>query len=198
VAYPMTADGLQSFLTYLADKGLVPSNSAGGIKTACDKVFSALDEGERNSIAAISPEEAVRRFMNKNPGTLSPDSAAVYQSRIQRALRMLNDFNSNPAGFKVQGSKKPASEAGVPSKSGGAKKSEAPKRAQLIEQREPAVAPSAQQVPCASTPGASVSLSFPLRETFMAQFILPRDLTAKEAKKLARYLEVLAVDFESS
>lgn len=195
MAYPFTADGMQQFLGYLQAKGLVNPNSIGGIKTACDKVFSALDENERNNLANLDPAQAVQRFMNKNPGLLSPDSATVYNSRVQRALRMLTDFNANPAGFKVQGAKKQNGDTTTDEKPSTTKKSVVNKNVSTASKpASPATHHPSAMMPVTN----SVSLSFPLRAEFMAQFILPKDLTTKEAKKLAAYFEVLAIDFEPS
>jgi hypothetical protein len=195
MAYPATADGMQQFLTYLQAKGLVNPNSIGGLKTSCEKVFSALDADERNNLGGLDAEQAIQRFMNKNPGVLSPDSATVYLSRVQRALRLLSEFNSNPTGFKVQSAKKPNGDSGGAKKPASAKKNSSGASKSSAPLTQPIhTAP----VQSHSHAGSSVSLTFPLRPDFMAQFILPKDMTTKEARKLAAYFEVLAVDFEPS
>lgn len=192
MAYPQTANGMRDFLTYLQDKGLLSLGSAGGIKTACDKVFSALDTDERNNLATIDPEQAVHRFMNKNPGVLSPDSANVYLNRVQKALRLLKEYNANPTSFRVSSPKKSNGGVQTEKKTPPEKNKKTTSTALSTASSETYRAQDTNQVAVSS----SVSLTFPLRTDFLAQFILPKDMTTKEAKKLAAYFEVLAIDFE--
>jgi hypothetical protein len=106
MAYSMTANGLKDFLGYLSEKGLLNANSAGGMKTACDKVLSVLSEEERNDLGSLDIDLAIQRFMNKNPNALTPDSASVYRSRISRAISLLADFNANSTGFRIQSARR--------------------------------------------------------------------------------------------
>jgi hypothetical protein len=39
-------------------------------------------------------------------------------------------------------------------------------------------------------------MPFPLRPDFLAQLVLPRDLTADEAKRLSAFITALVVDFK--
>ncbi len=194
MAYPQTANGMRDFLTYLQDKGLLSLGSAGGIRTACDKVFSALDTDERNNLATLDPEQAVHRFMNKNPGVLSPESASVYLSRVQKALRLLKEYNANPTSFRVSPPKKSNGGMQVDKKTPTDKDKKTTSSVASPISSESHRAQDTNQVAVSS----SISLTFPLRADFLAQFILPKDMTTKEARKLAAYFEVLAIDFEPS
>jgi hypothetical protein len=195
MAYPVTADGMKDFLNYLASKGLINPNTVGGIRSACDKIFSALDQDECNNLAEIDVDHAVTRFMNKNPNVLSPESATVYKSRVSKAIKLLVDFNANPAGFRVQSPKKINGNVGEKKSFAEYKptKNLTEKATQRSQSNE------ASKVNAEEDKHQNrVSLSFPIRPDFMAQFILPKDMTTKEAKKLAAYFEVLAIDFEPS
>ena len=191
MAYPATADGMQQFLGYLHTKGLMNANTVASLKTACDKIFSALDADERNNISSLDANQAVQRFMNKNQGALAPNSAAVYKSRVQKSLRLLSEFNSNPTGFKVQDAKKSNGE-GFEKKPNAIKRTGKTDLKSTKTETHPISTPSQTSTAVSN----SVSLTFPLRADFMAQFILPKDMTTKEARKLAAYFEVLAIDFE--
>jgi hypothetical protein len=197
MAYPVTADGMKDFLNYLSSKGLINPNTVGGIRSACDKIFSALDQDECNNLAEIDVDHAVTRFMNKNPNVLSPESATVYKSRVSKAIKLLVDFNANPAGFRVQSPKKMNG-------NGGEKKPVAESKltknltANVTQRSQSSEAGKVNADEDKHQHQNSVSLSFPIRPDFMAQFILPKDMTTKEAKKLAAYFEVLAIDFEPS
>jgi hypothetical protein len=194
MAYPQTANGMRDFLTYLQDKGLLTLGSAGGIRTACDKVFSALDTDERNNLATLDPEQAVHRFMNKNPGVLSPESASVYLSRVQKALRLLKEYNANPTSFRVSAPKKSNGTMQIEKKNPADKDKKTTSNIASPISSESHRAQDTNPVAVSS----SISLTFPLRVDFLAQFILPKDMTTKEARKLAAYFEVLAIDFEPS
>jgi hypothetical protein len=190
MSYAYTYDGLKEFLVYLSEKGLLNSNTAGGIRTAVDKVLSALDENERQNLKGLDAAEAVQRFVNKNPKTLSPESIGVYRSRLQKALEMLDRFNTNPSGFRVSASVKQREAEG------GARPNSAKKQQKSGQQQTPTNANSPQ-------PGTtseivekvgSHTLTFPLRADFLAQFVIPKNLTKREAERLSAYLALLAVE----
>ena len=99
MGYAYTADGLKEFIGYLTEKGMLNSNTAGGMRTAVEKVLSALDEDERQNLKGLDAREAVMRFVNKNPKALNPESIGVYRSRLQKSLEMLGRFNTDPSNF---------------------------------------------------------------------------------------------------
>jgi ribosomal protein S20 len=190
MAYPATSEGVKQFLGYLITKGLVNANTGASMKTACEKIFSVLDEDEKQNLSALDTDATIRRFMNLRPGVLSPDSAAVYKSRVQKALDLLEKFNRDPSGFKLDsGSKSRTTDT---QQNGNKAKKTTPEK--LLQQPKTQI----QQDSDTLAKRSSVSLNFPLGEDFIAQFVLPKDLTVREAKRLAAYLEVLAVDFEPS
>lgn len=190
MSFPYTADGLKEFIQFLSDKGLLNPNTAGGMRTASEKVLSALDENERQNIKGLDVETALRRFQNKNPGAIKPDSARVYQSRLGRALQLLDEFNLNPTGFKVKSiGKGKVTENGIP-----AKKKQEPRKGQTTYDSMGGNPPNTAEIQNAVVRTQSVSLMFPLRGDFNAQFVIPKNLTMREAKKLAAYFELLAVD----
>jgi hypothetical protein len=190
MSYAYTYDGLKEFLLYLSEKGLLNSNTAGGIRTAVDKVLSALDENERQNLKGMDAAEAVQRFVNKNPKALSPESIGVYRSRLQKALDMLDRFNTNPSAFKVSafpkqrevdGSSRPAS----PKK---------PQKPNMLSGSTNVQSPHAGNSAEVAERVGSHTLTFPLRSDFLAQFVIPKNLTKREAERLAAYLALLAVE----
>ena len=201
MAYPVSAAGVKDFLEFLADKGELNQNTAGGLKTACEKIFSALDDGERANLKGLDVAQAVRRFVNKNPKALAPASIGVYQSRVARALQLLDKFNADPGAFKsaaVQGASSASTKSARPGitgrKSNGKTGPSKPAAPVSREHR----ADSTTSHGSAQVAHSAVNLSFPLRADFVAQFIVPRDLTVKEAKRLGAYFTTIAVDFEPS
>jgi hypothetical protein len=195
MSYPYTAEGAKKFLGYLIDKGLLNSNTGGGMRSACEKVFSVLDEDEKQNLNELDVDSAVRRFVNKNPGALSPDSLAVYSSRVKRVIEMLKRFNSDPAGFKPSTKVRPRPNdvETSPTREGQKKKGVQPSKPDVPNPQSSPEIPSGTETQN-RTP--TVTLTFPLRADFVAQFVVPKDLTLKDAKKLAAYFELIAVDFQ--
>jgi hypothetical protein len=197
MSYAQTTAGISSFLAFLSDKGLVPQGASSAMRTACDRVFSALSVEEQQNLAGVDVDAAVRRFINKNPGALSPASANVYRSRVHRALEMLQRYNSDPAGFKPEQSKKqtaPTPNDAKPAKNGGSKT----QRRQAGNMKSSDGGDAAFTSTSPSVVTGSVTLTLPLRVDFVAQFIVPRDLTSKEAKRLGAYFATVAIDYEPS
>jgi hypothetical protein len=196
MSYPYTVTGAREFLDYLINKGLLNANTGGSMKSACEKLFSVLDENEKQSLKGLDVDAAVKRFANKNPGSLSPDSLGVYRSRVQKVLALLDRFNLDPASFKVDfspraknadvsnGAKKPPASRGQ-TETGRSRSTEAP--AQAINERVEG-----------TNKSDAVTLMFPLRPDFIAQFVIPKELSLREAKKLAAYFELIAIDYEPS
>lgn len=193
MAYPVTAVGVKQFLDYLIDKGLINPNTGAGMRSACEKLFSVLDEDEKQNLGGLDVDRTLKRFINLKPGVLSPESSGVYRARVKKALDLLEMFNRDPSGFKMDAIPRPrvadGARNGKPAVRIKNRQSEAPK------QDSPAETPHDADLQRRS---GSVSLTFPLREDFIAQFVLPKDLNVREAKRLAAYFVVLAIDYEPS
>jgi len=172
---------LMKFLDTMTAKGLMNANTAGGMKAACSKILDDLADGD--DVRGVDVNTAVIRYNNRSPGALSPNSLAEYQRRVTRAIADFVSWSGNPAGFRPKG-------RGAPAKSG--KKAES--GADL-----PAPAPRPATPTAAGGNGtpasAGLPLSYPLRPDFLAQVVIPRDLTADEARRLGAFLLTLAVDF---
>jgi hypothetical protein len=195
MAYPLTAAGVGSFLNYLSDKGLVPQPGAASMRTACDRIFSALSPDEQQNLAGLDVASAVQRFMNKNPGALSPESAGVYRSRVHRALEMLGRYNADPVAFRPEASKRNG--GSTPGESRPTATTRASQRKRPVAASTDEGTPEAQKHHLPLVVG-SVTLTLPLRPDFVAQFIVPRDLTTKEAKRLGAYFQTIPMDYEPS
>ena len=197
MTYPLTATGVGSFVGYLADKGLVPLATTASMRTACDRIFSALSLDEQQNLAGLDVAAAVQRFMNKNPGVLSPESAGVYRSRVLRTLEMLGRYNADPVGFRPEVTKQRLN--GTTSNDGRATSASRPS---TLRKRQPATTPPSEppEPPKHLTPAVvgAVTLTLPLRPDFVAQFIVPRDLTTKEARRLGAYFLTIPIDYEPS
>lgn len=90
----LSIDALAQFVDTAADKGWLPANTTGSLKSACTRVLSILDQDHRADIRGIDIEAALHRFANLNP-EVSPDSLRTCRARLSRPISMLTQ--SEPA-----------------------------------------------------------------------------------------------------
>lgn len=171
---------LLNFLDTVVAKGLMNANTAGGLKAACSRILDDL--ADTDDVRGVDVNTAVVRYNNRNPGALSPNSLAEYQRRVSRAISDFVSWVENPAGFKPRA-------RGAPAKNGRKTDSAANGRISAPPQTT-----AAQAVHPVST-STGLPLSYPLRPDFLAQVVIPRDLTAEEARRLGAFLLTLASDF---
>ncbi len=175
-------NALMRFLDAVVAKGLMNANTAGGLKAACTKILDDVADGE--DVRGIDVNTAVIRYNNRNPGVLAPNSLAEYQRRVSRAIQDFVRWVEDPAAFK------PRSRAAT--MKNGRKAEAKPEKSAVREQNEPPF--SVHASPSVST-SAGLPLSYPLRPDFLAQVVIPRDLTVEEARRLGAFLMTLAADF---
>jgi hypothetical protein len=168
-------DALARFVDYVVDKNLVNPSTAQGWRVATTKVLGELSAEERADVRRIDVDATFKQFLNRNPGRLSPASTGEYRRRVGRAIDEFVSWMENPAGY---GSRTAAWTA----------KSESRPRSRPRSQ--PAPAPASES----SEPGG-VALSFPVRPGFLAQVMVPADLTVDEARRMGAFLLTLAPDF---
>jgi len=176
-------DALLNFTDLLTTKGLANSNTAAALKVAASKILSDLSPDEEADVRKVDVPLAVRRFNNKNPNALSPNSLGQYQRRVTNAISEFVRYVDNPTAYTG---------IGRPPKAGKADNGER----QPTKKKVVAEARQQETAPPATTPASSgLSLAFPLRQDFLAQVVLPRDLKSDEAKRLAAFIATLAVDY---
>lgn len=172
---------LLKFLGTVVAQGLMNANTAGGLKAACSKILDDLAEGD--DVRSVDVNTAVIRYNNRNPGALSPNSLAEYQRRVTRAIADFVSWRDDPMGFKPK-------RKGTSTRNG--KRTEPRSDRQILAPRPET--PAHPGSPTAPT-SLGLPLSYPLRPDFLAQVVIPRDLTAEEARRLGAFLLTLAVDF---
>ena len=181
--------GLMEFLETSIQKGRINANTGAGVRAACRKVLEQV--GADEDIRQVDVKAAVVQYSNRHPGELSAESLRVYESRVRGAIGNFAQFVTDPTGYKLPGkgvSQKPRRAA--VHKDGNNK-------AMALEGSKPGVDHHAvtPQVPIrAATTETSLALPFPLRPTFLAQIVIPRDLTKDEARRLAVFIDSLAHD----
>jgi len=177
---------LLAFADRLEQQGLAKPNTARGYKVAAAKILDGLSDQEAQDVRRVDVKTAVRRFHNKNPGKLSPQSLAEYQRRVQSLISEFSRYQENPVGYSGFG-RGPASAPSRPRR----RKAEtadlvavdAEGITTLIEVKAPPVR-------------SGLSYEYPLREDFLAQVVLPRDLKTDEARRLCGFIMTIAADYE--
>lgn len=177
---------LLKFLDMLGQQGLANPNTAQSLRVACGKILVDLSDAEDADVRKVDVGLAVRKFNNKNPGKLTRSSLAEYQRRANLAIREFESYQGNPAGYRGIGRGPTKADAGE--KPAGKKKD--------LRQREPSRGEVVMAAPPAGPAGASgLTFAFPLRQDFLAQLVVPRDMKADEAQRLCAFVRTLAIDF---
>lgn len=172
-------NALLKFLDTVVSQGLVNANTGGGLKAACARILDDL--ADTDDVRGVDVNTAVVRYNNRNPGALSPNSLTEYQRRVSRAISDFVSWVENPAGFKPRA-------RGTAAKTGRRTDSAQNGRTGASHQDRP-------PAPAAQSTSTGLPLSYPLRPDFLAQVVIPRDLTAEEARRLGAFLLTLAADF---
>jgi hypothetical protein len=179
----LSTEGLREFIRFVREKGLASKSTAEGWQVSVGKLLDELPDIEDRDVREIDLDAAVRRFSNKNPGLLSPKSLGEYQRRVAQSIGEFVTWASDPAAYKPRGrtrSRKRDSSSGKTARPTG-------KQAVLL-------GGSSHQL-AGSLPPSALSLTFPLRDNFLAQFVLPRDMKSDEARRLGAFLLTLAMDY---
>jgi hypothetical protein len=170
-----TGQGLVDFLTYVQDKGLLNKNTAGALRAAARELLSIEHEDiAKIDIRELDVEQLAQRFANLRAGKFAPQSLETYQSRFRKSVSMYLRFLDNPAGWRPDVRTRPPA---APDRTRG---------------RSNGAPPGPTLPPPASS--GMIQYPFPIREGVIASLTLPTDLRRAEARRLASFLESLAVD----
>lgn len=182
---------LLGFVDMLEKRGLAKPNTARGYKVAALKILEGLSDQEEADVRRLDIALAVRRYNNRNPGKLSPSSLGAYQRRVENLIREFVKYHDDPTSYAGI-SREPSSGNGGKKKAPTAKKSATKTDRGHVEPTIERMVPSDEVV----TRRSGISLDFPLRDDFLAQVVVPRDLKANEARRLCAFVMTLAADFE--
>ncbi len=167
---------------WVAEKGLMPRNTAMGIRAAVSQILK-IDQGwESLDIRSIEADGLIGRF--RNLSDLSPGSLATYESRFRNGLESYLAYLDNPTTYQPKVRRaSPQREAVRHTKTEGTRGA-----AVSTPPRD------SSQMPGSPTPGARlVVYPFPVRPDVFAELKLPADLTADEADRLSAFLRAIAI-----
>lgn len=186
----MDANGkdLVEFWNWAAQRGEIGGHTARALRSACKEVLTTVepDSWETVDLRALDVDNFCQRFVRLKAGSnFKPDSLAAYQQRFRRALGSYLEYLETPDKWQY------ASESPSPTKETGKAKS----RSQTAARRsQPKPRSGGEKV----NPNDSQMLTypFPVRpwSGLVVNITLPADLTRQEAKRLATFVESLAVD----
>jgi hypothetical protein len=179
---------LFSFIDNAIDKGRINVNTGGGIRAACNKLLEQVAPDD--DVRSLDLKAAVVQYANRHPGELSGDSLRVYESRVRTAIDAFVQAATDPTSFSFRSK-------GVPGN--GAKRARSAKAVTTKAIDVPSADPERAQhgdgpSPSPGTKTASLRVPFPLRTDFLAEIVIPRDLTKDEAKRLMAFVDALSQD----
>jgi hypothetical protein len=187
---------LARFIEYVVAKGLVNPSTAQGWRVATTKVLEELTAEELADVRRIDVEETFRAFLHRHPGRLSPASVGEYRRRVGRAIEEFVRWVDDPGGYGALGSAGVRlSDGQVPRRRGRGRPSppaaEAVRRSGSVDGAAAAAAPA--QPPRRRD---GLALEYPLRPGFLAQVVVPPDLTVDEARRMGAFLLTLSPDYK--
>lgn len=185
-----TGRGLLLFLDFLIQKGYMRVPTGQSMKTAVKEVLSATqgtDAWEEVDLDAIDAADVIRRFETLRAMKFSSGSLNTYSGRFQRALTMFQDFRSNPATWRPvkQRSTRSAKVNIAPARPAAPAEASEPRG--NVATTDPPIHPSTHRPTVITYP-------FPLRDGVLASIDLPADLTGREARRLAAFINSLAIE----
>lgn len=190
----MTADyskeAFLKFLDYLADKGLIKFQTVRGWRSAALKLMADLSEAEEGDIRTVDLDLAVHRTANRDSVSVSPESLNTYRNRVALAIQEFISWRDDPATYKPRG----LNGKSRTRSSNGAKSSN--ERVTPQERVSKSTSKASEKREAETLVSSGLTLSFPLRSDFLAQVVIPRDLTAIEAKRLGAFLLTIAIDYQ--
>lgn len=190
----LTKAGLIQFVEMITSKGWINPNTGGGWKAAVTKILGDTPADE--DVHKIDVETSIRRYNNLHPGELSPASLLQYEKRIKQAIEQYKNYVAEPTKYKAPA--RPLSAAPKrPEKNGKAKVEKLPITEVTVIENDVPPAPHPQQhhVPAMRSLAteANLVLPFPLRPDYLAQIVIPRDMTKDEAGRLCAFIQALAI-----
>jgi hypothetical protein len=173
-ANKFSLNNLLEFLDNAVKWGHMNRNTANAQKAACSQVLNILDISEKSDVRTLDMESVFKRYVNLNPGKIKPDSLKTYRSRVEKAVEAFLEYQKDPTNWKPTFQQR--------------------KRLQRTDAAGEIKNPLSSTGPDMFT--KTLSVPFPIREdlTIMISNI-PRDFKVSEAKRLAVFLEALAIDF---
>jgi hypothetical protein len=175
-----SADDLFEFLEHAGDRGLMPAATAQALAVASRNVLGVLSDHERADLSQQDVAALVKRFTNKRAKDFNPSSLKEYGRRVHRAFDLFLKWREDPANFSVR------------------TRTTAPRKRIQQEVVESAEIFQPRMVPDQQAQSGTYQSAVPVRAGIVVTLSnIPRDLTRAEAERLAEFVRMLAVDFQT-
>lgn len=194
--------GMFSFAEMMTNKGWINANTGGGYKAALKKVLGDLEDS--TDVRSIDVKTQVLRYNNLNPGELSPASLKQYEKRVSLMIGYYISWKTDPTNFKPpqrelsDKSDKPAKAVKPTNGKPNAVLRKFPPAAEpnvgaaLENERQLSAEGGIYTINGNAVKTPSLSMPFPLRDDFLVQITIPRDLSLDEAERLSTFIKALA------
>ena len=185
---------LARFIEFVVAKGLVNPSTAQGWRVATSKVLEELSPEELADVRRIDAEATFRAFLHRHPGRLSPASVGEYRRRVGRAIEEFVRWVDDPGSYDG-----PASAGARVGDGAGSRRRRGRGSARAIPEPagngQQAAGPAARPF-APPRPRDGLALEYPLRPGFLAQVVVPPDLTVDEARRMGAFLLTLSPDYK--
>lgn len=180
-------EAMTGFLDYASNHGLWKATTARSYAVAASKIEDELTEQEAQDVRSIDLDIVFQRFVNRNKVAVSPNTLRTYKRRLTKAIEEFVAWRQDPTAYRPR-------IAGRERSAGGNTNARRPPK-----EDTPEGGGARSDPPAPSGPGPQsnlLTIPFPLRSDFVVSLQVPRDLSAKEASRLAAFIRTLATDFE--
>lgn len=193
---------VSKFLEFAGRKNILSERAINHRLTACNNVFSVLNEDEDNLDYILGNLDLlIHRLRNKNPNVRA-STLKVYKSRVKSSLEDFKAWSADPFAWEREvlvRAKAHGLEGRKEKQAAKRAKQPAPekKTAEAVEEAPVATAEAAPPAAATVDPAAGLHVRLPIRPDFSIDIVLPKDgLRLKELQRLGAFLYPYCVDVE--
>jgi hypothetical protein len=188
-----TARGLVEYLDNLVDRGKGSLGAISPLKIAFTKVLKTVDGNDWQAVEVrtIDVEDYMHRFANLTLGKYSPETLSIYKTRVGKVVNWYVQFLDTPGwapSIQRRAPRQPKKAAAV-----AASAPVAQSQAGISPAAQGQQAP-AQPAPAPTNPPDFITYPYPLSNGQLIQISLPVKLSRSDAKRIAAFIESIAVD----
>jgi hypothetical protein len=165
--------GLLKYCDELGVSGQRKKSTASAMKTACERLLVDLSPDEKEDVRRIDVDAAATKYSNRK--VAKPNTCREYRRRVLAAI----------AEFIKHMETKEAVQPCVAVNPSPEKDTSADEEIAKPARAKPA------HIPREAPSSTAMTLQIPVRSDFMAQLVLPYDLTPAEAERLSKIIEAL-------
>jgi len=180
-------DGLNKFVDYVIEKGLMKPETAKARKRAANSILGVLAPSEVEDLRTIDVDHISQRFANLQGTGFKPASLKVYQSRLKSVLADFFQYVEDPINFKPS--------VNTRSSGGGEKKAKTGKtKEKTITNSDPHSNSPAATHHLEAEKHGNLVFPIPIRPGLIVKLSnIPDNLTQAEAEKISAVIKALAM-----